>query len=52
MTCSDVDVVFQVPFEPDGSRPVYRQECCQGNKPCHVAKAILKGFDYYIITSF
>ena len=33
MTCSDCGCRTQVPFEPDGSRPVYCQICYQGNRP-------------------
>ncbi|MCX6668874.1 MAG: hypothetical protein NTV25_03585 [Methanothrix sp.] len=33
VTCSDCVCHTQVPFKPDGSRPVYRQECYQENRP-------------------
>ncbi|RQW81225.1 MAG: hypothetical protein EHM14_01895 [Methanothrix sp.] len=33
VTCSKCGKQTQVPFKPDGSRPVYCSECYQKNKP-------------------
>ncbi|MDD1742977.1 MAG: hypothetical protein LUQ47_06550 [Methanotrichaceae archaeon] len=33
VTCSDCGCQTQVPFKPDGTRPVYCQDCYQKHKP-------------------
>lgn len=33
VTCADCGEECQVPFKPDGSRPVYCQECYQKHRP-------------------
>ena len=33
ITCADCGKESQVPFKPDGDRPVYCQECFQKHKP-------------------
>ncbi|MFB0545071.1 MAG: CxxC-x17-CxxC domain-containing protein [Asgard group archaeon] len=33
VTCADCGVECQVPFKPDGTRPVYCQECYQNHRP-------------------
>lgn len=33
VTCADCGKECQVPFKPDGSRPVYCQECYQKHRP-------------------
>lgn len=33
VTCADCGKETQVPFKPDGSRPVYCRECFQKHKP-------------------
>jgi CxxC-x17-CxxC domain-containing protein len=33
VTCSECGKQTQVPFKPDGSRPVYCQECYQKHRP-------------------
>lgn len=33
VTCSKCGKETEVPFKPDGSRPVYCKECYQQNKP-------------------
>lgn len=33
ITCADCGSESQVPFKPDGDRPVYCQECFQKHKP-------------------
>ena len=32
-TCSDCGVAIQLPFKPDGKRPVYCKECLNKHKP-------------------
>ncbi|ABK14524.1 MAG: CxxC-x17-CxxC domain-containing protein [Methanothrix sp.] len=34
--CSDCGKQTQVPFKPDGSRPVYCKECYQKHRPARV----------------
>ena len=33
VTCADCGVETEVPFKPDGSRPVYCRECYQKHRP-------------------
>ena len=33
VTCADCGKETEVPFKPDGSRPVYCRECYQKHKP-------------------
>ncbi|MBN1762892.1 MAG: hypothetical protein JW878_07460 [Methanomicrobia archaeon] len=33
VTCADCGEECQVPFKPDGTRPVYCQECYQKHRP-------------------
>jgi CxxC-x17-CxxC domain-containing protein len=33
VTCADCGKETQVPFKPDGSRPVYCRDCFQKHKP-------------------
>ena len=33
VTCAECGVETQVPFKPDGSRPVYCRDCFQKKKP-------------------
>ena len=33
VTCADCGKKTEVPFKPDGSRPVYCKECFQKHKP-------------------
>ena len=33
VTCADCGVETQVPFKPDGTRPVYCRECYQKHRP-------------------
>ena len=33
VTCADCGAECQVPFKPDGTRPVYCQECYQKHRP-------------------
>ncbi|MDD1752905.1 MAG: hypothetical protein LUQ38_07445 [Methanotrichaceae archaeon] len=33
VTCSDCGCQTEVPFKPDGSRPVYCQDCYQKHRP-------------------
>ncbi|UCD14021.1 MAG: DNA-directed RNA polymerase [Thermoplasmatales archaeon] len=33
VTCADCGNETQVPFKPDGSRPVYCQECYRKHRP-------------------
>jgi CxxC-x17-CxxC domain-containing protein len=33
VTCAKCNKETEVPFKPDGSRPVYCRECFQKNKP-------------------
>jgi CxxC-x17-CxxC domain-containing protein len=33
VTCADCGQETEVPFKPDGSRPVYCRECFQKHKP-------------------
>ncbi|MEM0492654.1 MAG: CxxC-x17-CxxC domain-containing protein [Candidatus Thermoplasmatota archaeon] len=33
VTCSECGKETQVPFKPDGSRPVYCKECYQHHRP-------------------
>ena len=33
VTCADCGQETEVPFKPDGSRPVYCQECYRKRKP-------------------
>ncbi len=33
VTCAECGVETEVPFKPDGSRPVYCRECYQKNRP-------------------
>jgi len=33
VTCSECGQETEVPFKPDGSRPVYCRECYQKHKP-------------------
>ena len=33
VTCADCGVETQVPFKPDGTRPVYCRECYQKRRP-------------------
>jgi CxxC-x17-CxxC domain-containing protein len=33
VTCSDCGTETQVPFKPDGDRPVYCRDCYQKHKP-------------------
>jgi len=33
ITCADCGKESQVPFKPDGDRPVYCQDCFQKHKP-------------------
>ncbi|MEF8879290.1 MAG: CxxC-x17-CxxC domain-containing protein [Candidatus Thermoplasmatota archaeon] len=33
VTCSDCGKQTEVPFKPDGDRPVYCRECYQKHKP-------------------
>lgn len=33
VTCADCGKETQVPFKPDGSRPVYCRDCYQKHKP-------------------
>jgi CxxC-x17-CxxC domain-containing protein len=33
VTCADCGVETEVPFKPDGTRPVYCQECYRKRRP-------------------
>lgn len=33
VTCADCEVNTEVPFKPDGTRPVYCRECYHNHKP-------------------
>jgi len=33
VTCADCGKETEVPFKPDGTRPVYCRECYQNHKP-------------------
>jgi len=33
VTCADCGKKTEVPFKPDGNRPVYCRECFQNHKP-------------------
>jgi CxxC-x17-CxxC domain-containing protein len=33
VTCADCGAETEVPFKPDGTRPVYCRECYQKHKP-------------------
>ncbi|HIH36724.1 MAG TPA: hypothetical protein HA232_02305 [Methanocellales archaeon] len=33
VTCADCGTETEVPFKPDGTRPVYCKECYQKNRP-------------------
>ena len=33
VTCADCGTETEVPFKPDGTRPVYCRECYQKHKP-------------------
>ncbi|MEI8003094.1 MAG: CxxC-x17-CxxC domain-containing protein [Methanothrix sp.] len=38
-TCAECGKTCQVPFKPDGSRPVYCSDCYQKHKPARPAGA-------------
>ena len=33
VTCADCGIETEVPFKPDGTRPVYCQECYKNHRP-------------------
>ncbi|HNQ52075.1 MAG TPA: hypothetical protein PLO30_06945 [Methanothrix soehngenii] len=38
VTCSECGKQTQVPFKPDGSRPVYCSECYQKHRPAKTSR--------------
>jgi CxxC-x17-CxxC domain-containing protein len=38
VTCSECGKQTQVPFKPDGSRPVYCSDCYQKHKPARTSR--------------
>ena len=42
VTCDDCGKETEVPFKPDGTRPVYCRECFQKHKPKRFQEKIVK----------